>query len=128
MSNTDPGRPEPGPDASVEDIQADIEATRTELGQTVEALTAKLDVKQQASRRSTTPRNSSPTRRTPCGPRVLRSALRSSTSPPMTKVPCVPWYPRRRSLSSPSSWASSYGGGVADESSARSTWREASWP
>ena len=35
MSNTDPGRPEPGPDASVEDIQADIEATRTELGQTV---------------------------------------------------------------------------------------------
>jgi len=51
MSNTDPGRPEPGPDASVEDIQADIEATRTELGQTVEALTAKLDVKQQAKQK-----------------------------------------------------------------------------
>lgn len=45
---TAPDRPEPGPDAGVEDIEADIEATRHELGETVEALSAKLDVKQQA--------------------------------------------------------------------------------
>ena len=48
MTAADPGRPEPAPDASVDDIQADIEATRGELGETVEALSAKLDVKQQA--------------------------------------------------------------------------------
>lgn len=41
-------RPEPGPDAGVKDIEADIEKTRQELGETVEALQAKLDVKQQA--------------------------------------------------------------------------------
>jgi MYXO-CTERM domain-containing protein len=47
MTEPDPGRPEPPPGASAEDIGADIEATRTELGQTVEALSAKLDVKAQ---------------------------------------------------------------------------------
>jgi len=41
-------RPEPGPDAGIGDLEADIEATRKELGDTVEALSAKLDVKQQA--------------------------------------------------------------------------------
>jgi ElaB/YqjD/DUF883 family membrane-anchored ribosome-binding protein len=45
---TEPDRPEPGPDAGVDDIESDIEATRQELGETVEALQAKLDVKQQA--------------------------------------------------------------------------------
>jgi ElaB/YqjD/DUF883 family membrane-anchored ribosome-binding protein len=45
---TAPDRPEPGPDAGVDDIEADIEATRQQLGETVEALSAKLDVKQQA--------------------------------------------------------------------------------
>ncbi len=39
-------RPEPGPDADIGDLHADIEQTRKELGQTVEALTAKMDVKQ----------------------------------------------------------------------------------
>jgi ElaB/YqjD/DUF883 family membrane-anchored ribosome-binding protein len=39
-------RPEPGPEAGVDDIQTDIEQTRKELGQTVEALSAKLDVKE----------------------------------------------------------------------------------
>lgn len=43
--------PEPGPDASVENIRADIEATRTDLGQTVEALSAKLDVTAQAKQK-----------------------------------------------------------------------------
>lgn len=40
--------PEPGPDAGLDEIQADIEKTREQLGQTVEALSAKLDVKAQA--------------------------------------------------------------------------------
>ena len=44
--SVDPTRPEPGPDAGVDDIQADIESTRKELGETVEALSAKLDVKE----------------------------------------------------------------------------------
>ena len=40
-----PLAPEPGPDAGVDDIQADIEHTRKELGETIEALSAKADVK-----------------------------------------------------------------------------------
>jgi Protein of unknown function (DUF3618) len=51
MTAADPGRPEPAPDASADDIQADIEATRGELGETVEALTAKLDVKHQVQQK-----------------------------------------------------------------------------
>jgi Protein of unknown function (DUF3618) len=46
MSGVEPSKPEPGPDASLDEIQADIEATRHALGQTVEAVSAKLDVKQ----------------------------------------------------------------------------------
>lgn len=41
------GVPEPGQDASAEEIEADIEHTRQELGDTVEALAEKLDVKAQ---------------------------------------------------------------------------------
>jgi ElaB/YqjD/DUF883 family membrane-anchored ribosome-binding protein len=41
-------RPEPGPNAGIDDIQADIEQTRSELGETVEALSAKMDVKARA--------------------------------------------------------------------------------
>jgi hypothetical protein len=51
MSAPETGRPEPDPDASVDDIQADIEATRSELGETVGALSAKLDVKHQAQQK-----------------------------------------------------------------------------
>ena len=40
--------PQPGPDATPEELVADIEATRAELGDTVEALAQKLDVKAQA--------------------------------------------------------------------------------
>jgi hypothetical protein len=40
-----PLSPEPGPDAGIDDIQADIEHTREELGETIEALSAKADVK-----------------------------------------------------------------------------------
>jgi hypothetical protein len=45
-------RPEPGPAAGIDDIEADIEATRRELGHTVEALSAKLDVKARATRKA----------------------------------------------------------------------------
>jgi len=48
MAAPDPNRPEPGPDASISDIEADVEQTRNELGQTVEALADKLDVKARA--------------------------------------------------------------------------------
>ena len=40
-----PPSPEPGPDAGIDDIQADIEHTRMELGETIGALSAKADVK-----------------------------------------------------------------------------------
>lgn len=40
-------RPEPGPDAETQEIQADIERTRAELGETAEALATKLDVPRQ---------------------------------------------------------------------------------
>src|SRR6478735_4229798 len=43
-----PLSPEPGPDAGIEDIQADIERTRQELGETIGALSAKADVKARA--------------------------------------------------------------------------------
>lgn len=38
------GSPEPGPDAGVAELQADIDRTRNELGDTAEALAAKFDV------------------------------------------------------------------------------------
>ena len=40
--------PEPGPDAGIDELQADIEKTRAELGETVGALSDKLDVKARA--------------------------------------------------------------------------------
>jgi ElaB/YqjD/DUF883 family membrane-anchored ribosome-binding protein len=48
MTGPNAARPEPGPDAGLDDIQADIEHTRKELGQTVQALGAKLDVKERS--------------------------------------------------------------------------------
>jgi type VI protein secretion system component VasF len=48
MPGPDANRPEPGADAGLDDIQADIEQTREQLGETVEALQAKLDVKARA--------------------------------------------------------------------------------
>lgn len=42
---------EPGDDADIDQIQADIDRTREQLGQTVEALSHKLDVKAQAGER-----------------------------------------------------------------------------
>ena len=51
MSEPDQIRPEPGPDADIDDLQTDIEQTRKELGETVEALTAKMDVKERTKER-----------------------------------------------------------------------------
>ena len=47
-----PPSPEPGPDAGIEDIQADIERTREELGETIEALSAKADVKSRVKKKA----------------------------------------------------------------------------
>jgi uncharacterized protein (DUF3084 family) len=52
MTGPDPSHPEPGPDASIDDIRADIENTREELGETVEALSAKLDVKERTKQKA----------------------------------------------------------------------------
>ncbi|GLP77977.1 hypothetical protein TUM20983_50870 [Mycobacterium antarcticum] len=48
MTEPDHAQPQPGPDAGLDDLQADIERTRAELGQTAQALTDKLDVKGRA--------------------------------------------------------------------------------
>jgi MYXO-CTERM domain-containing protein len=48
MTAPDSSRAEPGPDATVDDLQADIEDTRADLGDTARALTDKLDVKARA--------------------------------------------------------------------------------
>jgi hypothetical protein len=53
MARPDSMPPEPGPDAGVDDIQADIERTRKELGETVGALSAKLDVKERTKQKAT---------------------------------------------------------------------------
>ena len=51
MAGVDVTPPEPGPDASVEDIQADIARTREELNHTVAALADKADVKARAQQK-----------------------------------------------------------------------------
>jgi cobalamin biosynthesis Mg chelatase CobN len=47
-----PPSPEPGPDAGIDDIQADIEHTRKELGETIGALSAKADVTGRAKQKA----------------------------------------------------------------------------
>ncbi len=53
MATGPDAQPEPGPDASVDDLQSDIERTRTELGETVGALSDKFDVKGRAQQKVT---------------------------------------------------------------------------
>ncbi|HEY7051068.1 MAG TPA: DUF3618 domain-containing protein [Mycobacterium sp.] len=48
MATPDGLPPELPADAGIDDIRADIEQTRHQLGQTVESLTEKMNVKQQA--------------------------------------------------------------------------------
>lgn len=45
--------PEPGPKAGIDEIQADIERTRNQLGETVAALSSKVDVKQKVKQKAT---------------------------------------------------------------------------
>ena len=45
-------RPEPGPGANIDDLRTDIDQTRKELGETVEALTAKMDVKERTKEKA----------------------------------------------------------------------------
>ena len=52
MAHPDSTPAEPGPDAGIDDIQADIERTRKELGDTVGALSAKLDVKERTKQKA----------------------------------------------------------------------------
>jgi len=52
MTTPDPNRPEPGPDAGIDEIQDDIDQTRHELGQTVQDLSAKLNVKERAKEKA----------------------------------------------------------------------------
>ena len=53
MSSTTPAAPpDPPPDATPEEIEADIEASRERLASSVDALTAKLDVKAQAKQKA----------------------------------------------------------------------------
>ncbi len=51
-TNATPNSPEPAKDAGPSEIQADIDATRAELGQTVEQLSGHLDVKAQARKKA----------------------------------------------------------------------------
>ncbi|WP_307787031.1 DUF3618 domain-containing protein [Mycolicibacterium mengxianglii] len=48
MDSTNGAAPEPGSDAGIDELQADIERTRDELGKTVGALADKADVKARA--------------------------------------------------------------------------------
>ena len=51
MAATDGGRPEPGSEAGIDELQADIERTRHELGETVGALADKVNVPARARER-----------------------------------------------------------------------------
>ena len=57
MSHPENARPEPGPDAGIDEIRTDIEETRKELGDTVGALTAKMDVKARTKEKAAETRN-----------------------------------------------------------------------
>lgn len=85
MASPDPQPPEVGPDAGIDEIQADIEQTRHQLGETVDALSHKLNVKEQASNKAAQIReNTSPA--VPIGIAVAVAAL----------VGVVIWRRRRR--------------------------------
>lgn len=48
---TDPDAPPPAKDSSADEVEADLERTREDLGRTVDALSAKLDVKSQTQQK-----------------------------------------------------------------------------
>ena len=60
MASPDPMPPEVGPDAGIDEIQADIEQTRHQLSETVDALSHKLNVKEQATNKAVEIREKTP--------------------------------------------------------------------
>jgi chromosome segregation ATPase len=82
MTEADRSAPEPGPDAGIEDLQSDIERTREQLGQTVEALSDKLDVKAQAKQKAADTRDRFAAKTKEAKERALNTAqtLRSKTA------------------------------------------------
>jgi hypothetical protein len=81
MARPDPHPPEPGPDAGIDDIQADIERTRKELGETVGALSAKLDFKERTKQKAAESKE-----------RVVDTAQtvrHAATEDPRVKVPLI---------------------------------------
>jgi len=82
MTEADRSAPEPGPDAGIEDLQSDIERTREQLGQTVAALSDKLDVKAQAKQKAADTRDRFAARTKEAKERALNTAqtLRSKTA------------------------------------------------
>lgn len=83
--SADGARPEPGPDAGKDDIEADIEQTRAELGATTSALAAKLDVPQQARQKVAETKQ-----------RVSGKAVPIAVALGVTLVAVVIWRRRRR--------------------------------
>lgn len=83
-------RPEPGPDAGIEDIEADIEQTRAELGETVEALQDKLDVKARAKEKVDETKEAAKEKATETKERVVQKAesvRHTATEHPKQSVP-----------------------------------------
>jgi hypothetical protein len=60
MASPEAQPPEVGPDAGIDEIQADIEKTRHQLGETVDALSHKLNVKEQATNKAVEIREKTP--------------------------------------------------------------------
>lgn len=88
MTEADRSVPEPGPEAGIQDLQADIERTRTQLGQTVEALSGKLDVKAQAKHKAANTRDRVASRTQEAKARAVDTAqaLRSKAADMRSKV------------------------------------------
>ncbi len=92
MTEADRSMPEPGPEAGIDDLQADIERTRertrTQLGQTVEALSDKLDVKAQAKQKAADTRDRLASKTQEAKGRALDTAqtLRSKAAEVRSKV------------------------------------------
>jgi Protein of unknown function (DUF3618) len=81
MTGPNATRPEPGPDAGIDDIQADIEQTRKELGETVQALGAKLDVKERTKEKAADTKEAVT--------RKAEALRRAATDDPKRTVPVV---------------------------------------
>lgn len=88
---------EPGPDAGIDELQSDIEQTRSELGETVGALSDKLDVKGRAQEKAAETKEAVVERA-----HVASEAVKSKPAVPVAAVVAVVaaigfvWWWRRR--------------------------------